>query len=125
MTLALGSILVFAPASAIAGPAAQVNAESFYTTAVALKKKGVLARFDKRFKPTFAQMKDAGKKARAANEAATKRGAPLYCVPAAARKKGLNVDKLIAMLGALGKAKRQSMNLEAGWLEALKKQYPC
>lgn len=118
-------VVSMAPAPAVAGPAAEVNANTFYTNARALEKKGLLARLDSRYKPTFAQMKDAGTQARAANEAAKKRGKPLYCVPSAARKKGLNVEGVLNMLGALGTETRRKLNLETAWLKALQKKYPC
>lgn len=124
--LSAAILLTFADiAPATAGPAAGVNANTFYTTARDLEKKGVLARFDGRYKATFAQMKDAGTQARAANEDATKSGKPLYCVPRAARKKGLNVKDVLNMLGALGTETRRKLDLETAWLRALEKKYPC
>ena len=110
---------------AFAGPSANVNAEEYYKTAVQLQAKGMTALFDKRTKPMMAQMKDAGINARDANAAATKRGKPLYCVPPAAKKKGMNAEQVIRMLGDLGQTRRQQTTLEQAWLIALKKEYPC
>ena len=118
-------LAVLAASPLAAGPSAEVNAEAFYATAMEIKAKGVLAAFDKRTKPMQAQMVDAGKSARAANAAATKRGSPLYCVPASARKQGLDVDKALAMLGAVGRPVRQNLSLEKAWLRALHNEYPC
>lgn len=122
-TIAIAAAFLAAPLSA--GPSAEVNAEKFYVTALELKGKGALAMFDSRTKPMMAQMKDAGLTARNANAAATKRGAPLYCVPEAARKRGLDNEKALAMLGAVGKSARQELTLDKAWLRALQKEYPC
>ena len=122
---ALGCALLASGAQLAAGPSEEVNAEQFYTTARQVEKKGALALFDKRAKVMQAQIKDAALSARAANAAATDRGSPLFCVPEAARKKGLNVQQVLDMLGGLGQPLRQSSTLQAAWLEALKKSYPC
>ena len=108
-----------------AGPSADVNAQSFYSTAVELKSKGMRAMFDGRTKTMQKQMKDAGLSARAANLAATENGSPLFCVPDAARKKGLDAEQVIAILGGLSQSTRSRLSLEAAWLEALKRRYPC
>lgn len=108
-----------------AGPSGDVNAQSFYSTAVELQGKGMRAMFDGRTKTMRKQMEDAGLSARAANAAASERGSPLFCVPDADRKKGLNVEQVIAMLGSLGQPTRSRLSLQAAWLEALKRRYPC
>lgn len=115
-------VLLFVAGPAYATPA-DVNAQAFYTDARALQSKGVRAMFDKRLKPLTAQMRDAGKRAVAANASATKAGRPLYCVPPAAR--GLSHDQIIAMLGALPEAERRSSSLAKAWLTALVRTYPC
>jgi len=102
-----------------------VNAQRFYTEAVAIEGKGMAAMFDKRTRPLLAQMKDAGTRARAANEAATARGQPLYCVPEVSRKKGLDPKAVIAMLGNLPESERRSLSLAAAWQRALVRTYPC
>ena len=119
--LSLGAALLM-PAIAQARPS-DVNAQEFYARAKALEAKGMTAMFDKRTKPTMAQMKDAGEYARTANAAATKRGAPLYCVPANA--KGLNAEQVLVMLGKVPEAQRRSSTLSAAWLSTLKRTYPC
>lgn len=124
-TFFVSSGLLVISASAFAGSAADVNAEEFYVTARQLEKKGMLAMFDDRAKAMQAQMKDAGLSARAANAAATKRGSPLYCVSDAQRKKGLGVQQVLDMLGGLGQPARSRLTLEAAWLAALKRSYPC
>lgn len=116
--------LLLASAPLSAAPA-DVNAQSFYTDAVAVEGKGMAAMFDKRTKPMVAQMRDAGTRARAANEAANARGAPLYCVPEAARKKGLDPKAVIAMLGRLPESERRSLSLADAWQRALVRSYPC
>ncbi|KKN61636.1 hypothetical protein LCGC14_0519680 [marine sediment metagenome] len=74
---------------------------------------------------SFAQMRDAGARARAVNEAATGRGQPLYCVPEAARKKGLDPRTVLAMLGRLPESERRSLSLADAWQRALTRTYPC
>ena len=112
------------PAAAQANPA-DVNAQEFYLDARALMNNGAMAMFDKRLKPRMAQMKAAGEAARADNEAATKRGAPLYCVGDNARKKGLDAKKAIALLGAVPQPQRSRSTLRQAWLAALVRAYPC
>ena len=123
VVLAAAGLAMAAPSHA--GPSADVNAQSFYTTAVELQGKGMRAMFDSRAKTMRKQMEDAGLSARAANAAAGERGSPLFCVPNAARKKGLNVEQVIAMLGSLGQPTRSRLSLREAWLEALKRRYPC
>lgn len=102
-----------------------VNAQEFYLTAQALEKKGVGAMFDKRVRPMIAQMKDAGTRARTANQVATAKGAPLYCVPVAQKKKGLGPQQVIAMLARVPEAQRRELTLYQAWLKALARDYPC
>lgn len=109
----------------LAAAPSDVNAQRFYTEAVALEGKGMAAMFDKRTKPMLAQLKDAGTRARAANDAATARGAPLYCVPEASRKKGLGPKTVLAMLGNLPESERRSLSLADAWQRALVRTYPC
>lgn len=108
----------------VAAPS-DVNAQRFYSDAVALEDKGMAAMFDKRTKPMMAQMQDAGARAKAANQSATERGRPLYCVPETARKKGLGPKTVIAMLGNLPESERRSLSLADAWQRALVRGYPC
>lgn len=117
--------LALAATPALAGPSAEVNAQDFYTRALELKAKGMGAVFAKGFRSSMAQMQDAGKKASSANNAATKAGKPLYCVSDAERKKGLDADKVIAILGRLGLQTRQKLTLDKAWMAALQREYPC
>lgn len=121
--LLAGCVAISAPAHA--GPSADANAEEFYQRAVALEGKGMMAMFDKRSKQTIAEMKDAGASAQSANDAAKRKGSQLYCVPDAARKRGLNVEKVLSMLRALGEPQRRKLNLQQAWIQALQKEYPC
>ncbi|MBB3034719.1 hypothetical protein [Alteriqipengyuania lutimaris] len=116
--------LVVVPGVASAGPAS-VNAQQFYLDAQELLGKGVAAMFDKRTKPMMASMKDAGERARSANAAAEKRGAPLYCVSPQQRKKGMSAQDSIKLLGRVPEAERKRSTLAQAWLAALKREYPC
>ena len=117
-------LLSIASVPAFASPA-DVNAEEFYRDAVALQQKGMGAMFDKRTKPRMEQMKAAGMAAKARNDAATKRGNPIYCVSDAQRKKGMGPQQVVAMLGKVPQAQRQKSTLTDAWMAALVREYPC
>ena len=120
--LSAASLAIAAPA--LAGPG-DVDAHTFYTTATALKAKGMGAMLDRRLKPAMAQMKAAGTAVKAENTAATARGKPLYCVPAAAKKKGIGPDFIIAKLAAIPENRRRTITLIDAWREILVREYPC
>jgi hypothetical protein len=73
----------------------------------------------------MAAMKDAGQRVRDENEAATKRGAPIYCVTEAQRKKGMTPQMIVDMLGRLPEAHRKRVTLVQAWRTALIREYPC
>ena len=110
--------------SANAGPA-DVNAQAFYADAQQLMGKGVRAMFDKRTKPRMAQLKAAAELAKAENDRATAKGQPIYCVSDAERKKGLNANAVVEMLGAVPESDRRRMTLAKAWRAALIREYPC
>ncbi|MEE9434341.1 MAG: hypothetical protein V3V15_08900 [Sphingorhabdus sp.] len=101
---------------------AAMNSEVFYQKAVKLEKKGMAAMFSKDLKPLMSEMKVAGKAVKAENEAAKKRGKPIYCPP---KKSSMNSKQLIAEFRALGRAKRRSMNVRQAFRTILIKKYPC
>lgn len=113
------------PAAAAAAAPGDMNAQAFYTDAQAVYAKGMAAMFDKRTRPLMAQLEDAGKRTRAENQAATARGAPLYCVPPAERKKGMGPQQIIALIGSVPAADRQRMTLAEAWRSAIIARYPC
>ena len=116
--------LALASTAAWAAPA-DINAQSFYLDARDLEAKGMKAMFDKRARPAMAAMKDAGERVRAENEAATKRGAPIYCVSEAQRKKGMTPKLVIGMLGRVPEAQRKRSTLTQAWRAALVRDFPC
>ena len=120
VALALSALAVSASASP-----GDVNADAFYRDAKELTDKGMRAMFDKRTKPRMAQLEAAAADVRAENEAATKRGAPLYCVSDAERKKGLDAKKIVQMLGRVPEAQRKRLTLTRAWRAALIREYPC
>lgn len=122
LAIIAGTGSLAAPASAAPS---DVNAQAFYLDARALETKGMGALFDKRLKPMMAQMKDAGTRARAANLAATNAGKPLYCVPEAAKKKGLGSKEVVATIGRVPDGERRSITLYEAWKRALVRDYPC
>ena len=120
--LAAGIVALAVPAAAADG---DVNADAFYRDARALMAKGMGAVFDKRTRPMMANMKAAGLAAKAENDAGTKAGKPVYCVPAAARKKGLGPQEMVEKLGRLSESQRKAMTLKQAWRAALVRDYPC
>ena len=125
MRYLIPATLALTVAAPLAAAPADVNAQAFYVDATDLMGKGMRAMFDKRTKPMMAQMEDAGKRARAANEAAEKRGKPIYCVSAADKKKGINPQQAVAILGRVPQAQRQRSTLAEAWQAALVREYPC
>jgi hypothetical protein len=123
-TRLLAAAVMLGSGAAQAAPA-DVNAQSFYTTARALEAKGVGAAFDSRLKPLRAQMLDAAERARAANRAATAAGTPLYCVPEGTRRKGMGPRQVIDLLGKVPDAERRQLTLAEAWKRALARAYPC
>ena len=121
--LVLGA-LILVPAAAQAAPG-DVNAQSFYLDAKDLSAKGMKAMFDKRTRPAMAAMKDAGERVRDENEAAKSRGAPIYCVSEAQRKKGMTPKLVIGMLGRVPEAQRKRSTLTQAWRAALVRDFPC
>ncbi|WP_162935733.1 hypothetical protein [Tsuneonella amylolytica] len=117
MALAVGTTAHAAPS--------EINADVFYTNARELMGKGMAAMFDKRAKPMVAQMKDAATLVKAENEAATARGRPIYCVPDAARKKGMSPDMVVEKIGRLPQAQRKASTLRQAWRAVLIRDYPC
>lgn len=113
-------------ALAIAGPAAaapgDVNAQTFYAKALALKNKGAMALFSGDVKPMKAQMMDAGTRVRAENLAAKQRGAPLYCPPA---KVTADARFVIDGLATIPQSRRQRLTLTQAWREILVAKFPC
>ena len=122
--LVLGA-LVLVPAVAAHAAPGDVNAQTFYLDARDLSAKGMKAMFDKRARPAMAAMKDAGERVRAENEAATKRGEPIYCVSEAQRKKGMTPKRVIDMLGRVPEAQRKRSTLAQAWRVALVRDFPC
>ena len=122
--LVAGLGLLALATSANAGPA-DVNAQAFFADAQQLKGKGMRAMFDKRTKPRMAQLKAAAELAKAENDRATAMGQPIYCVSDAERKKGLNANAAVALLGAVPESDRRRMTLAQAWRAALIREYPC
>ena len=124
-TYLVASLGLLALATSANAEPADVNAQAFYADAQQLMGKGVRAMFDKRTKPRMAQLKAAAELAKAENERATARGQPIYCVSDAERKKGLNANAVVKMLGAVPESDRRRMTLAQAWRAALIRKYPC
>jgi len=122
---AMAVAMALAAGTAVHAAPSEVNADVFYTNARELMGKGMAAMFDKRARPMMAQMKDAATLAKAENEAATARGKPIYCVPDAARKKGMSADMVVEKIGRLPQAQRKASTLRQAWRAVLIRDYPC
>ncbi|MFA9199788.1 MAG: hypothetical protein ACEQR8_01190 [Cypionkella sp.] len=120
MLLALAALAIAAPAVAAPG---DINAHAFYTKAVALKKKGVMALMSGQLKPMMAQMEDAGKRVRAQNLAATQAGKALYCPPA--QRKSAGAQFVIDKLAAIPENRRRQLTLTEAWREIMIGEFPC
>ena len=123
-------LMLFAAAAALTATSAvaapdDVNADSFYLAANDLMGKGMRAMFDKRTRPMMAQLKAAATSVRAENMAATAKGTPFYCVPPAARTKGMGAQDIVARIWRLPVAQRQSSTLRQAWRAVLIRDYPC
>ena len=119
---AAAAVLIATPAWAAAD---DVNAESFYVAANELMGKGMRAMFDSRTRPMMAQFKAAATWVKTENAAATAKGAPIYCVPPAARKKGTGALDIVARIGRLPQAQRNASTLRQAWRAVLIRDYPC
>lgn len=123
--LAIGvALTVF---SAVPGAAADgdINADVFYQDAKELLPKGIAALFDKRTKPLMAHLKAAGLAAKTENDAASKTGKPLYCMPEATKKKGVGAAGVVSMIGRIPQPQRKMMTLKQAWRSALVRDFPC
>ena len=126
MRVFLLPVFVFATLSvAASGAPGEISAHSFYAVAKELADKGMGAMFDKRTKPMIAHMKAAGKTVKTENEAATKRGRPIYCVPDSARKKGAGPKFVLEGLEAIPERRRRQLTVTQAWREILVRKYPC
>lgn len=122
MIIAAAAAMCATPA--LAAPE-DVSAENFYLTASDLMGKGMRAMFDRRTRPMMAQLKAAATAVKAENAAASAKGAPLYCVPPAARKNGMGAEDVVAKIGRLPQAQRRASTLREAWRAVLIRDYPC
>ena len=100
-----------------------MDAQSFLTRAQALHKKGAMAMFSSDLKPLMNEMKAAGTAVKAENDAATKRGAPIYCAPA--KRKGMSPEEVIGEFARIPEAERKTMSVREAWKTILIGKYPC
>ena len=121
MNLAALSVLTLGT-PAIAAPG-DINAQTFYAKAVALKAKGPLALMSGDLKPMQAQMADAGKRVRADNLKAKAAGKPLYCPPN--DRKGAGADFVLDGLAKIPESRRARLTLVKAWREILVAEFPC
>ena len=100
-----------------------MDANSFYSRALALQKKGPMAMFSKDLKPLMTEMKAAGKSVKAENEVAKKAGKPIYCVPAS--NKGMSAKDVVTEFGNIPEDQRRILSVREAWKRILIRRYPC
>ena len=115
--LLAGSVLLLCPSVAQA-----MDAESFYTKAVALKKQGMKAIFSSDLKPMVTVFKDAADSVKAENEKARDDGKPLFCAP---KKYRLTADQFLLEFSKIPQERRRSQTVRAAWREIVIRRFPC
>lgn len=99
-----------------------MDAQSFYTQSLVLKKKGVAALASPELKPLVAEMRLARQTVRAENEKAKLAGKPLYCPPAT---RNMTADELLTEFGRIPKPRRSKISVTQAFREILIRKYPC
>ena len=116
----IAAALIF---GAVPAAAWAMDAQSFYTQSLTLKKKGAAAALiSPEFKPLIAEMRRAGQTVRAENDKAKLAGMPLFCPPAQRR---MTPDELLSELGRIPKARRAKISVTQAFREILIRKYPC
>lgn len=118
----LAALVLSTATPATAAAPGDVSAHEFYTNALALKKKGVLAMVSGKLPAAKSQFKDAMTRVRDDNLAAKARGTPKYCPP---EKGSITVDGLLGGLAAIPEPRRRTISLTDAWREILVSRYPC
>ena len=118
LKLSIAAIGLFAfPAAAFA-----MDADTFYTKASALQKKGVTAMLSSDLKPVMTEMKAAGQSVKAENDKAKAAGNPIYCVPKDAK---FTSEDALKAFGSIPAARRKTLTVRQAWRETLVKRFPC
>lgn len=99
-----------------------MNAEVFYRKAVALEQQGAAAAISSDLQPVMNAVKSASAAVKAENEAAKKRGKPLFCPP---EKSRMTSKQALDELRLLGSAKRKSMDVKQAFRAIMIRKYPC
>lgn len=103
--------------------ATAMDAQTFYTRAQALQKKGPLAMFSRDLKPLMNEMKAAGVSVKGENDVARKNGTPLYCPPDTA--KGMSPQDVLQEFGRIPESQRKTMSVRDAWKSILIRKFPC
>lgn len=106
----------------LASPAQAMDAETFYVTAVSLKKKGMAAVFSKELKPMARIFEAAAESVKAENEQARAAGNPLFCAP---KKYRLTADQFIGEFSRIPKERRRAQTVRDAWREIVIRRFPC
>lgn len=106
----------------LAAPAQAMDAETFYTTAVSLKKKGMAAVFSKDLKPMIRVFEAAADSVKAENEQARAAGTPLFCAP---KKYRLTAAQFIGEFSRIPKERRREQTVRDAWREIVIRRFPC
>lgn len=106
----------------LAVPAQAMDAETFYVTAVSLKKKGMAAMFSKELKPMVRIFEAAADSVKAENEQARAAGTPLFCAP---KKYRLTAEQFIGEFSRIPKERRRTQTVRDAWREIVIRRFPC
>ena len=99
-----------------------MDADTFYTKAVALKKRGMSAMFSKDLKPMMTVFKTAADSVKAENERARADGNALFCAPVKYR---LTPDQFISEFSKIPQSRRQTQTVREAWREIVIRRFPC
>ena len=103
--------------------ACAMDAQSFYTSGLALKKKGpAAALISPELQPLLAEVRLATKTVKAENGKAKLSGKPLFCVP---EKNAMTPDELLTEFGRIPKPRRTKISVTQALREILIRKYPC
>jgi hypothetical protein len=118
---AVAALILFSSAAS----AQSMNAQTFYSRAIALQKKGALAIFSRgEIRALMQEGQAAGKKAgeqRRADVAAGRKAR--YCPPD--QKTAMNSDEFMKRLGAIPAAERARIDMTEATTRLLATKYPC
>lgn len=99
-----------------------MDAQTFYSKALALNKMGAPAVATSDFRLLMAEIKAADNALAQDNRRAKSRGKPIYCPPA---KVGMTANELISEFGKIPRDRRSKISVQQAWREIAVRKFPC